>query len=123
MKEPPRFEEKRISPRFKIDTPVEYRMLRGAREAVQGSVLSDISAGGVRFITNEFLALTARMVLDITLPVPERPIFAVSKIAWIKKLPMGDRYEIGNQFLEISRDDKARLSSYLNRASAASAAR
>jgi c-di-GMP-binding flagellar brake protein YcgR len=123
MKEPAKFEEKRASPRFRIDTPVEYRMLRGARETVKGSVLSNISAGGVRFITNEFLALTARMVLDITLPIPERPISAVSKIAWIKKLPVGDRYEIGNQFLEISRDDKERLSKYLNRVSAGPSAR
>ena len=26
--------------------------------------------------------------------------------AWIKKLPVGDDYEVGNQFLEMSRQDR-----------------
>jgi len=115
MTEFTRFEEKRKTARFKMATPVEYRMLRGSPETKKGSLISDISAGGVRFITDEFLALTARMVVDINLPVPDRPVSAVSKIAWIRKLPNGDKYEIGNQFLEMSRDDKERLSGYLNR--------
>lgn len=110
-----RFEEKRKGPRFKIAASVEYRMLRGSPEVKKNSIINDISIGGVRFITDEFLALTARMVVDIALPVPERPVSAVSKIAWIRKLPNGDKYEIGNQFLEMSRGDKERLSNYLNR--------
>lgn len=110
-----KFKEKRKFPRFRMSVPVEYRMLRGSPEAKKGSVISDISAGGVRFITDEFLAFTARMVLDITLPIPERPVSAVSKVAWIKKLPIGEKYEIGNQFLEMSKDDKDRLANCLNR--------
>ncbi|MBI4335633.1 MAG: PilZ domain-containing protein [Candidatus Omnitrophica bacterium] len=121
MKEESGFEEKRKTPRFKMSSPVEYRMLRGAPETRKGSLLSDISAGGARFITDEFIALTARMVLNVTLPVPERPIAAVSKVAWIRKLDRQDRYEVGNQFLEISKDDKERLASYLGRLSGAPA--
>jgi c-di-GMP-binding flagellar brake protein YcgR len=111
------FEEKRKSPRFRLGTPVEYRTLRGSPETKRGSLSRDISIGGVRFITEEFLSLTARLVLDVTLPLPERPFSAVSKIAWIHKLPAGDKYEVGTQFLEISKDDKNRLSNYLGRLS------
>lgn len=113
------FEEKRKSPRFILGAPVEYRALKGSPETRRGSLSSDISVGGVRFITEEFLSLTARMVLDVALPLPERPFSAVSKIAWIRKLPAGDKYEVGSQFLEISKDDKNRLSSYLGRLAAA----
>lgn len=116
MKETQRvFEEKRKSPRFVLGAPVEYRTLKGSPETKRGSLSSDISVGGVRFITEEFLSLTARMVLDVTLPLPERPFSAVSKIAWIRKLPAGDKYEVGSQFLEISKDDKNRLSNYMGR--------
>ncbi|MDD5449286.1 MAG: PilZ domain-containing protein [Candidatus Omnitrophica bacterium] len=110
-----KFNEKRKASRFKMAMPVDYRMLRASQEAKRKSFTSDISIGGVRFIADEFLALTARMVIDINLPVPERSVSAVSKIAWIRKLPDDDKYEIGNQFLEMSRDDKERLSNYLNR--------
>lgn len=109
-----KFEEKRKSPRFKITIPIEYKKLRESPEVMKGSIAKDLSAGGVRFITEEFLALTARLVLDIALPIPQRPVSAVSKIAWIKKLPAGERYEVGNQFLEMSKEDKNRLSGYLN---------
>ena len=115
MEQPDKFQEKRKSPRLELSALVEYRMLRAGTETKKESVLSDISAGGARFMTKEFLALTARMVLDITLPLPERPISAVSKVAWIKKLQEEDKYEMGNQFLEISRDDKERLANYLDR--------
>jgi len=115
MKEFTRLEDKRKYPRFHMSIPVEYKMLKSSPENRKGSVVSDISAGGVKFICDEFLALTARMVLDIALPIPDRPISAVSKVAWIRKLPNGDRYEIGNQFLEMSKDDKERLANCLNR--------
>ena len=108
------FEEKRKVPRFKLSIPVEYKKLRESPERLKGTIAKDLSAGGVRFITDEFMALTARLVLDIALPIPQRPVSAVAKIAWIRKLPAGDKYEVGNQFLEISKDDKNRLSGYLD---------
>ncbi len=107
------FEEKRKMPRFSMAVPVEYKRLRGSPEIKKGSLTRDLSTGGVRFMTDEFLALTARLVLDIALPLPQRPVSAVAKIAWIRKNSSGDKYEIGNQFLEISKEDRNRLSSYL----------
>lgn len=110
-----KFEEKRKALRLNMSVPVEYKKLRESSEAKKGSVTKDLSVGGVRFITDEFLAFTARMILDIALPLPERPISALAKVAWIRKLAAGNKYEIGNQFLEMSKDDKNRLSNYLNK--------
>ncbi len=108
-------QEKRRAPRFDIEVPIEYKKLREATEAKKASITKNISIGGVRFITDEFLPYTARLVLEINMPLPERNISAVAKISWIKKLPAGDSYEVGNQFLEISKDDKNRLSKYLSK--------
>jgi len=109
-----RFEEKRRTIRITMSIPFEYKKLRGAPGAKKGGITKDLSMGGVRFITDEFLPYTARLVLDITLPLPQRSISAVSKISWIKKLPAGEKYEVGNQFLEMSKEDKDRLSVYLD---------
>lgn len=111
-------EEKRKSRRFEITIPVEYKMLKGSPEVKKGSITKDLCRGGTRFITNEFLPYTARLVLDIALPIPQQSVSAVSKVAWIKKLSSDNRYEVGNQFLEMSKDDKARLSDFLDTMSA-----
>jgi len=110
--------EKRRSPRFKIEIPVEYRKLKESGASKKGSLSFDISQGGIRFVTDEFLAFTARLVLDVDLPLPERRLFVLSKVAWIKKLSAGDTYEIGNQFLEMSKDDKSRFAKYLDKVAA-----
>lgn len=109
-----KFEEKRKIPRFKIAVPLEYKKLRSSPELMKGGITKDLGVGGARFITDEFLPYTARLVVDIALPLPQRSVSAVAKIAWIKKLPTGERYEVGNQFLEMSKDDKNRLSQYLD---------
>jgi len=109
-----RFEEKRKSVRFTVAVPFEYKRLRETPERKKGNITKDLSAGGTRFIIDEFIPYTARLVLDITLPLPQRPVSAISKISWIKKLSSGDKYEVGNQFLEMSKEDKNRLSGYLD---------
>ena len=114
MKDYSRADEKRKSARFTVTIPFEYKKLKGTPELKKGSITKDLSTGGTRFITDEFIPYTARLVLDITLPLPQRSVSALSKISWIKKLPNGDKYEVGNQFLEISKEDKGRLSTYLD---------
>ncbi|MCM8781609.1 MAG: PilZ domain-containing protein [Candidatus Omnitrophica bacterium] len=109
-----RFDEKRKSPRFRVSLPFEYKKLRGTPEMKKGSVTKDLSLGGTRFVIDEFLPYTARLVLDITLPLPQRSVSAISKVSWIRKLSSGDKYEVGNQFLEMSREDRERLSLYLD---------
>ena len=54
--------------------------------------------------------------MTISLPAPSRPIKIISKVAWIRKVPMGDQYEIGSQFLSMSEGDKRELRDYLNKA-------
>ena len=53
-----KFDEKRKSARFSMSVPVEYKKLRETAETKKASVTKDLSLGGVRFVTNEFLAFT-----------------------------------------------------------------
>ncbi len=112
------FTERRRYQRIDSNLPVRYRNLKTATVPL-GSLTKDIGEGGIRFKTNEFISLACRLVVEITLPTIPRPIKAISKVAWIRKVSSGDQYELGNQFLEISKEDRAVITDYVNRLSSA----
>jgi len=107
-------EEKRRHPRVESNLPVQYRNLKKAVALPTGSLSTNISEGGVRFKSNEFISLACRLVLEITLPTTSRPIKAISKVAWIRKLPSGDAYELGNQFIDMTKEDKEHIVAFIS---------
>ena len=109
-------EEKRRYARVGATLPLEYRDLRKGAEVPRGSILKNISEGGISFSSKEFMSLACRLVLNITLPNSDKPIKAISKVAWIRRLPFGSQYELGNQFLEITKDDRAQIVDFVNNA-------
>ena len=106
--------EKRRFQRVDSDLPIKYKNLKASTVAMT-SVTKNIGSGGIRFKTNEFISLACRLVVEVTLPTMQRPIKAISKVAWIRKLASGEQYELGNQFLEISKEDKGLITDYVNR--------
>jgi len=100
----------------RIDTnlPMQYKNIRKAGEIPIGSLTRNLSEGGVCFKSSEFISLACRLVLEITIPTSPKPIKAISKVAWIRKLPAGDQYELGNQFLEMAKEDKANIMNFVN---------
>ena len=109
-------QEKRRYPRVESNLPIQYKNLRKSSELPAGSLTSNISTGGVRFKSSEFISLACRLIVQITLPTSPRPIKAISKVAWIRKLPSNDQYELGNQFLEMSSEDKTNIANFINSA-------
>ena len=110
--------EKRHFQRIDSNLPLRYKNIKTATVPV-GSLTKDISEGGIRFKTNEFISLACRLVVEITLPTVQRPVKAISKVAWIRKLSSGEQYELGNQFLEISKEDRGLITDYMSRLRAA----
>jgi len=106
--------EKRKFTRVKTHIPVKYRKLReGAGSVGFGSLSRDLSQGGVQFRTEEFISMACRLIVEVDIPMLTRPVKAISKVAWIRKTDSGDDYEIGNQFLEISKKDRELISEYV----------
>ena len=107
--------EKRKHARVKTHIPVRYHKLRdGAGVEGVGSISKNISQGGVRFRTAEFISMACRLILELDIPMFNKPIKAVSRVAWIRKTISGDDYEVGNQFLEMSKKDKELVSEYVD---------
>ena len=107
-------EDKRRYKRVGASLALEYKDLKKRAELPNGSLLKNISEGGICFSSKEFMSLACRLILNITLPNTPKPIKAISKVAWIRRLPLGDQYELGNQFLEIAKEDKAQIVNFVN---------
>jgi len=107
-------EEKRKFKRVESTFPVQYRNLRKAGVLPAGSIARNLSEGGVCFHANEFVSLACRLVVEISLPNMTKPVKAISKVAWIRKIPSSNQYELGNQFLEITKEDKAHIVNFVN---------
>ncbi|MBN1871644.1 MAG: PilZ domain-containing protein [Candidatus Omnitrophica bacterium] len=107
--------ERRKSTRVSSVVPLQYKKLKELSEGTIGAITRDVSEGGTMFIANEFLPLATRLVVELFLPAQPKPIKAISKVAWIRKMPGGDQYEIGNQFLEVGRSDKNELSNFIKK--------
>ena len=107
--------EKRKHQRVKTHIPVRYRKLRdGAGVSGASSISKNLSQGGIRFRTAEFISMACRLILELDIPMFTKPVKAISKVAWIRKAASGDDYEVGNQFLEMSKKDKELVSEYVN---------
>lgn len=107
--------EKRKYPRVKTHIPVRYRKLRDAAGTPSlGSLSGDLGVGGVHFRTNEFISMACRLIVELDIPMLAKPVRAISKVAWTKKTSSGEDYEVGNQFLEISKKDRELIAEYVD---------
>jgi len=107
-------EDERRYKRVESVIPVQYRNLRKSGESSTGSLTRNISEGGICFKTSQFISLACRLVVELELPAAPKPVKAISKVAWIRKLPVGDQYEVGNQFLEMTKEDKKMILNFIH---------
>lgn len=108
-------DERRKYHRYELGIPVQYKNIKMLSGPLTGALTRNIGEGGICFLGNEFLSLAQRLVLTLSLPAPSRPIKIISKVAWIQKVPMGDQYRIGSQFLTMSDEDRNELKDYLEK--------
>jgi len=108
------FGEKRRHQRIDVKVPLQYKEL-GGEKISKGTLSKNVSEGGIKFHTDKFISLACRLVVEMSIPSSTKPIRAISKVAWIKKLPVGDTYEVGNQFLDMTKEDKSIMSDYVKK--------
>ena len=108
--------EKRKHPRIGARIPLTYKELRATSPVSKGALTKNLSVGGVRFHSDKFISLSCRMILEINLPLITKPLRAISKVAWIRKLPAGEDYEIGNQFLDMKKEDRSLITDFIKKA-------
>lgn len=104
-----KLEEKRHFPRVRIKSPLRCQV-RGSHE-FNNAIGEDISAGGLSFINNRFIARATPVMLEVNLL--SRILTPIGKIAWASPIPHSDRYRLGIEFIEIEPQDKKYLSDFI----------
>jgi Tfp pilus assembly protein PilZ len=101
--------EKRTGTRFNVSLALQYRYLTKLNNALS----RDVSEGGLSFTTSDFIPLNTQLFVAL-LPKDE-PLRATGQVVWVRKVPYGDRYNVGLKFTDISAYNKARISTLEDR--------
>ena len=103
--------ENRKFPRAGISFPIECRPL--PEKNYFYTVSKDLSLGGVKIISNQFLPKNDTLKVSINLI--DKVLDLKAKVAWCNQERMSDRYSAGLEFVETSEQSKEKLISFLNR--------
>lgn len=107
--------ERRRFGRINARVPLQFKDIQRPIEIYNGTLTKDISEGGVRFTSNDFLSIFTRLFVEVSVPSFSRPIKAISKVAWIQKEPRGNQYIVGLQFLDMNEEDRKHLAAFIAR--------
>jgi len=101
--------ERRRFPR--VIAPVFYR---APRIVSPKRHVSDLSLGGVRIYSDEWLAVGGHLELEFYLP-DGTTVEARAKVAWLKEMPEEAEaiYDVGMEFVELSKDATKKLKTVL----------
>ena len=114
----PYVKEKRSCPRINARLPVQFKDIQRPIETYTGSLTKDISEGGIRFASSEFLSIFTRLLVEVSVPSFSRAVKAISKVAWIQKIPRSSQYNVGLQFMDMTEEDKKHLTSFISKSPA-----
>lgn len=90
--------ENRRFPRVDYHLPVRYQL--GGKQVFDNVLCNDISCGGVRFTSEEFIPTSTPVMLEIN--VLNRILRPIGKISWSMPVPHSDRNQIGIEFMDFN---------------------
>ena len=97
--------------RLKLHIPVRFG---GEESHSQDSLTKDLGGGGVRLLSRLFLAVHSRVKLEFYLTPGSEALNAVGKVVWVQKLPYSYQHDVGVQFLDISAENRKRISNFVD---------
>ncbi len=97
--------DKRRYKRVDCDIESSFNNLDGTKpHDIRETTIRDISEGGIRFRSNEFIPIHNRLLFKLDVP-KKKSIRAIAKPAWIREVPSLSQYEIGASFQGLSEED------------------
>ena len=69
----------------------------------------DLSEGGARLSSPEFLPLDSRGLLDLETPRPDEPIRAMGRVVWVEQVPYAAQWQVGVEFGELTKSARTQL--------------
>lgn len=102
--------EQRVLPR--VNSRLNVRCQVRGKPACSWGVTYDISASGIAFISDRFIA--PRTELNLELNVMHKVLKPAGRIAWASAVPYSGRYRLGVEFIEFDIIEKNYLADYLH---------
>ncbi|MCK9430266.1 MAG: PilZ domain-containing protein [Candidatus Omnitrophica bacterium] len=104
-------QERRRYARVPESLQIAYEIL--PTDTTKQYLTKDISQGGIRFFTHEFIPKDTRLRIRISFP---RTLFSFETLVrcmWIKQMPYGDEFEVGVEFVDLPPEIIDYLISYI----------
>ena len=108
-------QDRRRFPRLKAGLPVEFRRLAEPGQQLAGSLSRDMSAGGIQLRTSNFLPRDSRLVVLFSPPGVGRQLRAVARVGWTRERSLGELFDCGLEFVEISSQDREAIAGLVER--------
>jgi len=106
------YKEQRQFPRVSLDSPLRFQIK--STHKYGDTICRDISEGGIRFLSEDFVPLGTSIVLEVNLGSLSKIINAVAEVVWTQKLAHSDRYQLGLKFSEIDEPYHQEVSEFVN---------
>ncbi len=111
--------EKRIFERLVVNVPVHWKKYSLDKKAEKSpvtefaTVIHNISAGGLVFLTKEFISIGSILELRIDLP-QELPLNCLARVVRLEEMEVDSKYSIAVCFLGVSGAERARLNKFIS---------
>ena len=102
--------ERRETQRVDVSFPVECNLL--TQRNYFYTVSKDLSLGGAKILSNDFLARGNNIKMNINLI--DSVVMLKAKVSWCNKDRASDRYLCGVEFTEVNANNKNELCQFLN---------
>ena len=106
-----KMKERRKFVRIPERAKIAYRVVPKAK--IKRFISKDISQGGVRFFTQDFIPEGTFLEIRITLEKITFSFEGYVEVVWSREYPKKEKCEIGAQFINISRGAKKELIHYI----------
>ncbi len=102
---------------FRLDSriPMRYRPIEKDPQELRGSLMRNISKGGVRMTAYKFLARNLKLALEIPLLSGIKPVQGVSRVAWVNKVSFNEQYDIGVEFINLNQGDLTQIATFISK--------
>ena len=105
-------QERRKSPRIRAYLPM--RLHRPDLHQAVETLTKDLSLDGVRYVSPMLSPVSTELKLELVLSTGREQLETRVKTAWFRTLPESEQFECGVSFVELSDENKRRLSVYLD---------
>lgn len=105
-------EERRRFIRIPEQLEISYRILHSKN--IKTFITKDICQTGIKFLSSDVLPKDSLLEMRLNFPKTHFSFEAIVKVKWISKDVRMDRYEIGAEFTDLSREATENLINYIS---------